>query len=217
MFARQIDEIRMSRHECEGHCPVDELVLRRDSSAAYSGFADVPRVGEYTAHLRLSDFAALAAFIDQRGFNQLPDEIGGWGDDMSWEVISLTRGGVKKSVTVQHYQPPTALDDVVERLAVFGSSLSWSPMDSGIDAQMLEGTAKMAPGPPSKWSLPSYYVTFTRDGATTRYVVVTDAAGHVRAALPPGTYTADSSQTTLKIVVRPHTYIREPLVFLADR
>src|SRR5256885_771094 len=136
-LAAEVDQIRLERHYCYGPCPVDELVLRLDGSAAYSGLAHVKRYGDYVAHFRPDDLSTLADFIDAHGFERLPATIGGDGYDLPWQVVSVSRGGVTKSVTVQHYERPTPLDDVVERLVAFGASLPWSAVDSGIDARVL--------------------------------------------------------------------------------
>jgi hypothetical protein len=217
VLAAQVDQIRLERHHCYGWCPVDELVLRVDGSAAYSGLANVKRNGDYTARFRPDDLNPLADFIDAHGFERLPAQIGGDGDDAPWQVVSISRGGVTKSVKVQHYERPTALDEVVERLASFGASLPWKAVDSGIDVRVLAGWSQQKPRPPTELQL-NYPVAFTREGATAEmsYALQPDSTGRLFLPLQPGTYTVSYFSAKQTLVVLPHTFSRETLVFLIE-
>ena len=216
-LAGQVDQIRLEQHQCYGWCPIDQLVLRADGSAEYSGLAHVKRYGDYAAHFQPGDLNTLADFIDAHGFERLLATIGGDGFDAPWQVVSISRGGVTKSVTVQHYERPTPLDEVVERLVAFGASLPWKAVDSGIDARVLAGWSQQKPRLPSELHL-NYNVEFTREGALIEmsYALQPDSAGRLHLPLRPGTYTVSYYDAKQTLVVRPHTFSRETLVFLIE-
>ena len=44
----EVTEISVQRTPCMGDCPVDQLVLRSDGTATYTGVANVERMGNYT-------------------------------------------------------------------------------------------------------------------------------------------------------------------------
>ena len=96
--ARGITEISLRRTMCYGPCPVDQVVLRSDGTATYTGTSDVARLGTYEGKFSRWQFKRLAELLESRDFFKMRGRYLEPVPDQASVITRAVRGGKEKVV-----------------------------------------------------------------------------------------------------------------------
>lgn len=187
--ASQVTEITLKRTPCYGPCPVDEIILRADGTAQYSGNLNTSRRGQFKGKIHHYTFERLALWLISQGFMKLDDEYGDWNIDGSNEIISVARGEQRKTVTNQN-RGDLALWGMENAVRGVAADIEWQPEPSGIrgTATWRPKTSQMFPGAPIFRVLSRQIVMIRREGEQQTFRLHTDKNGKFELPLRPGTY-----------------------------
>jgi hypothetical protein len=161
--SQPIAEIGLRRTACYGVCPDDELTIRTDGTATFSGMKS-ERAGDWRGTLSRVDARSLAQTIERLGFDKLDAEYGEWNIDSPDYFVTVTRGGKSKMV-VSHMQQVPQIAPIITAILDVSAKVKWSP-----ELAAVEGT--LSPNTP-------YSVTC---GSRT-YHALSDHDGHYRLPL----------------------------------
>ena len=157
--ASEVTEISLQRTPCMGECPVDQLVLRADGTATYTGVANVERMGNYTGTFykrpATKPEPKTGAFELPEGVDELvptpPDYFTGlvelmqlnkfferkasYGegedgfDDFSAVIISAVRKGERKTVTNRTIRGSIALWGIEMAMRGVAADIKWQKVE----------------------------------------------------------------------------------------
>lgn len=122
-----IEEVTLQRGACYGACPIYEVTLRRDGSAAWLGEAFTPRTGEYAGRIRTYEFARLADFIERCRFFDWKDEYSEPVTDNPTFVLQVSRGRKVKRVRQYATDEPPDFWVVAELVDALANDIEWTP------------------------------------------------------------------------------------------
>jgi hypothetical protein len=152
-------EIRLVRTACYGVCPDDEVVIRSDGTATYSGMRS-DRRGDYRGVIPRAEAQALLRKINALGFSKLPAEFGEWNIDSPDYIVTV---GKKK--VVSHGQQSRELAPIITAILQTSEKVKWTPERTAISG-----------------TLPPHTPYSVKCGDRT-YHALSDSAGHYRLPL----------------------------------
>jgi hypothetical protein len=190
--ASPITEITLQRTWCYGRCPIDEVVLRADGTAAFTGKGNVGRTGQFRGTFWKGEFDQLSKWLDSQGFFGMKDSYGSANIDASDQIISIVRDGKRKTVT-NHWGGSLVFWGMERAIRGIAADITWQPETSGI-----KGVATWRPKPGSEFPGPPAFRAFAKQTITVRaagdkqeFRLATDQNGRFEIALRPGTYTVE--------------------------
>lgn len=181
--AAGISEIVLVRTDCLGPCPVDELVLRADGTAEYSGMRNTPLTGHFTGSIDTRDFGRLASMLSADGFFDLDASYGHRNIDAAHDVITIVRNGMRTSITNYGRDQSIRVWAMEKMVRGTAADIRWQPAASGI-----RGIASWKPrgGEWSPWSNVRVWAESARGGM--KFLTMSGANGEFEIPLAPGTY-----------------------------
>lgn len=178
--SQPITEIQLRRTACYGVCPDDELTIRTDGTASYSGMQSARR-GDWRGKIARADARRLAQTIESIGFEKLEASYGQPNIDAPDYIVTVTRGNRKKSV-VSHMQQAPPVVAIITAILETEAKIDWKPVSSGIEGKLLVK------------GKPTGDFPFVIMGNGHRYHALSDHDGHVRLPLLPGPYTVEGAK-----------------------
>lgn len=121
-----ITEISLQRTPCFGSCPVDEVVLRSDGSAEYTGTRFVKRLGKHKGKVKAKDFHELAELISEKKFFEMKDSYRLPITDQATLITGVTRGGKTKKVSDYGRAAPKGVQEVEKRVITLMEKIDWT-------------------------------------------------------------------------------------------
>jgi Domain of unknown function (DUF6438) len=125
-------EISLTRSSCFGTCPVYTVVYHRDGTVKYTGEQHVDYIGERLGRISVADFAELARFVKQSGFEGLDDRYRTRGTDMPTTTVTVAHidGNSKAVAEYRPSGPPRlwAIQRVIDGLL---AQVQWQNKNAG--------------------------------------------------------------------------------------
>jgi hypothetical protein len=121
----EITEISLERTPCYGSCPVDQVILRSDGTAAYIGTRFVQKAGRYSGTFHRGDFFRLAKLLESQGFFDLQERYAIEATDLPSIITSATRGGAAKKVVNYGDAGPVILWGVERAIRGVAADIEW--------------------------------------------------------------------------------------------
>lgn len=181
-----LTEIILERTWCYGACPIDELVLRADGMAVYTGKENTPLHGMFSGSFAKEEFDRLARWLVGEGFLEMKAIYGSPNADTPTEVIRVARGADSKSIINNSLDRSEVLAGMGQVIRGAAAGISWQPVRSGIRAV----ASWKAAGQDWQPLANSQIVVYPPDGKQ-EFTVGTDAEGRFEIPLLPGTYKID--------------------------
>jgi len=192
-----VTEIRVKRTACQGVCPIDEVVLRADGSAEYTGTDYVEKIGVYRGRVWPYDFKKLAALLQEQRFFDLPnryfDNI-----DSPTVITTVTRGSQTKTVSDNGQKGPLSLWGTGMAIQGVAAQIKWKKVSfEGKSGARVNAVFAYANGAKSSADVKAnsrispmqnaVFMVQTRGGAEVARIR-TNRNGDFRVGLPPGNY-----------------------------
>jgi hypothetical protein len=187
--ASQITEITLQRTGCLGRCPIDELTLRTDGTAQYTGKMNTARTGQYKGTFRKGEFGQLWRWLESSGFFTMKESHGLPDIYSPDQIISAVRDRQRKTL-VNHGGASLVLWGIESAIRGVAADIVWHPESSGIRG-VLTGEPKTSaefPRTPTARVLSTQIVTVRTAREKQEFMLVTDEEGRFEVALRPGTY-----------------------------
>jgi hypothetical protein len=127
--------ITLERRPCYGTCPVYRLALTGSGTLSWEGVRFVQRVGTLEERIAPERVAALAQELSDAAFGELAERYvrgepacGRYAADAPTVVMSLTRGGVTRTVEHDHgcAAAPRSLVTLQDRIDEVAESWRWT-------------------------------------------------------------------------------------------
>lgn len=190
--APPITAISLERTWCYGSCPIDELVLRADGTAAYTGRSNTRQTGNFTGTFWDADFARLAQALVADGFDALRDSYGHRNVDAAFRIVTADRGSQRKSVINHDMEGSDVLWGMERLILGTAADIAWQPVATGI-----RGVVTWQPQGTGQWLPVSGQLVLIQSPGDTRvfeeFVVRADAEGRFEIPLDAGTYELELS------------------------
>ncbi len=119
------DSISISRTACLGTCPVYDMVLHRDGTAALNAQAHLPKLGKFIGRTHLNTYGRLCYLIENSHFEDMNTIYrANWTDDSTC-IVTVTSGAKVKSVSDYGTVGPIELWAIQELLDAVKDEIAW--------------------------------------------------------------------------------------------
>ncbi|MBW3623914.1 MAG: hypothetical protein KY468_10955 [Armatimonadetes bacterium] len=139
-------EVTLERQPGFAPGPAYKIVLRRDGTALYTGHSNADRIGQFRGTISRSEFDRLSSLIQAFKFFSLRDRYAADAEPTDprpespgiiWEeppavVLSVTRGGTRKTVTSHWDAGPMELWTLGKAIQGIASEIRWTPTGTAL-------------------------------------------------------------------------------------
>ena len=130
-YGAEITSVTLRRGACFGTCPVYEVTLAADGSAAWNGERFVDRIGSYQGQVDLNDYGRLARFIQRAGFLGWDDEyVAGNVTDLPNYYLTVQTGADSKTVRQYGVDEPADFWVIAALVDHLAEAVDWTAVAS---------------------------------------------------------------------------------------
>jgi hypothetical protein len=122
--------VTLRRGACFGTCPIYEVTLRADGSAAWNGERFVERLGRHTGEVRADEYDRLARFVLRAGFFGWEDEYVADVTDTPDYFLTATTGQRSKTVRQNATDEPPDFWVIATLVDALAASVAWTPAEA---------------------------------------------------------------------------------------
>lgn len=119
--------ITLERTRCYGPCPAYRLTLRNDGTAAYTGIAEVERLGTYKGTFKRRDFARLSKLLLSLKYFEMKDQYSIPVTDQPRVITSFSVGKKRKMVENYGDSGPAGLRRIETAIDSMAKRVKWEP------------------------------------------------------------------------------------------
>ncbi len=122
------DSITLERTPCFGSCPVYSVTLYRSGKAEFHAVKNLPKIGDFSGRIDVTDFGRLCYFIQRTHFSEFKENYrANWTDDTTCIVTARTPDNKIKKVSDYGTVGPIQLWAIQQLIDGFRERIEWTP------------------------------------------------------------------------------------------